>query len=194
MSLAQITEKIRNDAQKEADEILSKAKAQAGSITSRAEMECAEVKAGFDARFEAERPEIIKRGEIVAGIDVSKMMLRAKRDLIEDVYSGALEKMKALPRDEYLSFCTALLDGGVSTKDEEVVAGADEKYIDPAWIDSYNASHGTKLTLAEEKADISGGFILRRNRISVNCSWEMLLKVSQEKQESDVVKRLFPSA
>ena len=39
MSLAQITEKIRNDAQKEADEILSKAKAQADFITQKAGQE-----------------------------------------------------------------------------------------------------------------------------------------------------------
>ena len=181
MSLAQITEKIRNDAQKEADEILAKAKAQAEALTSRADRECAEIQAGFDDRFGAERPEIMKRREIVANIDVSKMMLSAKRELIEDVYRGALEKMN-------------LLDGAVSTKDEQVVVGEDEKYIDGAWLDSYNAGHGTKLAFADERAEISGGFILRRGRISVNCSWEMLLKVSQEKQESDVVKRLFPSA
>lgn len=194
MSLAQITEKIRNDAQKEADEILSKAKAQADALTAKAEKECGEIQAGFDARFEAERPEIIKRREIVADIDVSKMMLAAKRRLIEDVYSGALDKMKALPKDEYLALCTSLLGEAAKTKEEEVVVGADEKYIDEAWIAAYNAAHGTKLALSAEKADIAGGFILRRDKISVNCSWEMLLKVSQEKQESDVVKRLFPSA
>lgn len=194
MSLAQITEKIRNDAQKEADEILSKAKAQAASITGRAAMECAEIQAGFDDRFGAERPEILKRREIVADIDAGKMMLGVKRELIKDVYRGALEKMKALPKDEYLAFCAELLDGAVSTKDEQVAVGEDEKHIDGAWLDSYNAAHGTNLTLADERAEISGGFILKRGRISVNCSWEMLLKVSQEKQESDVVKRLFPSA
>ena len=100
MSLAQITEKIRNDAQKEADEILSKAKAQAEAITSKAEKECAGIQEGFDERFGAERPEIIKRREIVADIDVSKMMLSAKRELIEDVYRGTLEKMKALPKGQ----------------------------------------------------------------------------------------------
>ncbi len=194
MSLAQITEKIRNDAQKEADEILAKAKSQAEALAAKADKECRDIQEGFDARFEAERPEIIKRREIVADIDISKMMLSAKRELIERVYSGALDKMKALPKDEYLAFCTNLLDGGVSSKDEEVVIGSEEKYIDAAWLDAYNSSHGSALTLSGERADIAGGFILRRGRISVNCSWEMLLKVSQEKQESDVVKRLFPAA
>ena len=193
MSLAQITEKIRNDAQKEADEILSKAKAQADFITQKAGQECDEIKAGFDARFEAERPEIMKRREIVANLDVEKMMLRAKRDLIEDVYRGGLAKMAELPKDEYLNFCASLLDEAVSSRDEKVTVGAGEKYIDREWLDAYNGEHGSNLELSEERADIAGGFILVRGRTSIDCSWDMLIKVLQEKQESDVVKRLFPS-
>ncbi|MDO5116108.1 MAG: V-type ATP synthase subunit E [Synergistaceae bacterium] len=193
MSLAQITEKIRNDAQKEADEILSKAKGQADFITQKAGQECDEIKADFDARFEAERPEIIRRREIVANLDVEKMLLRSKRALIVDVYSEALEGMKALPKDKYLDFCARLLDEGVSSRDEKVIVGADEKYLDREWLEVYNRDHDTRLELSEERADISGGFILTKDRISINCSWDMLLKVLQEKQESDVVKRLFPS-
>ena len=164
MSLAQITEKIRNDAQKEADEILAKAKAQAEALTSRAERECAEIQAGFDDRFGAERPEIMKRREIVANIDVSKMMLSAKRELRAVRCVVGIE-----PRRINVFF-------SVSDYDQFVFRG-----------------HAAVEKIRAE-AEISGGFILRRGRISVNCSWEMLLKVSQEKQESDVVKRLFPSA
>lgn len=193
MSLAQITEKIRNDAQKEADEILSKAKGQADFITQKAGQECDEIKAGFDARFEAERPEIIKRREIVANLDVEKMKLRSKRKLIEDVYRGALAKMAEIPKAEYLDFCARLLDAAVSTRDEKVTVGYQEKYLDREWVAAYNGEHGSSLELSEEKADISGGFILVRGRTSIDCSWEMLIKVLQEKQESDVVKRLFPS-
>ena len=96
MSLAQITEKIRNDAQKEADEILAKAKAQAEALTSRAERECAEIQAGFDDRFGAERPEIMKRREIVADIDVSKMMLSAKRELTDEQKEKVRRSLKAM--------------------------------------------------------------------------------------------------
>ncbi|MEG1823954.1 MAG: V-type ATP synthase subunit E family protein [Cloacibacillus sp.] len=193
MSLAQITEKIKNDAQKEADEVLSKAKGQVELITQKAGQECDEIKAGFDARFDAERPEIIRRREIVAHLDVEKMSLRAKRDLIEDVYKKTLAMMKVLPKEEYLDFCARLLDEAVSSKDEKVSVAKDEKYLDGEWLRVYNEQHGTNLELAEEPAEIEGGFILSKDKISVNCSWEMLLTVQQEKQESDVVKRLFPS-
>jgi len=53
--------------------------------------------------------------------------------------------------------------------------------------------NGTNLVFSERKPDIAGGFILTRGRISTNCSWDMLIRIAQEKQESDVVKRLFQS-
>lgn len=192
MSLAQITEKIKNDARKEADGILSKAKEQAESITRKAGEECDEIQSGFDARFDAERPEIFRRREIVATLDAAKMDLRAKRDLIEDVYHAALEKLASLGKDDYLAFCGRLLDEAVRAKDEKVAVGKNEKYLDDSWLDSYNAAHGTTLAMSDRKPDIAGGFILMRGRTSVDCSWDMLVKVLKEKQEADVVKRLFP--
>ena len=193
MSLAQITEKIRNDAQKEADEIIAKAKGQAELITQKAGQKCDEIKADFDSRFEAERPEILRRREIVANLDVEKMKLRAKRELINDVYKEPLKKLQALPKEQYLDFCARLLDEGVHHRDETVITGQKEEFLTPEWLKVYNEEHNTHLELSEEKGDFEGGFILSKDKISVVCSWEMLLKVSQEKQESDVVKRLFPT-
>lgn len=194
MSLAQITEKIINDATREAEAIVDKAKSQAEDIARRTQEENDTVKSSYDRRFELEKPEIFRRREIVANLDVKKMSLQSQRDIIRDVYVIALEKMKGMPKEEYLAFCEALLGNAVSTKEEIVTVGANEKFIDQAWIDEYNKKNGAKLTLADKKADISGGLILTNGKIDVNCSWEMLIKIAQEKFEADVVKRLFKTA
>ncbi|MDO4987911.1 MAG: V-type ATP synthase subunit E family protein [Synergistes sp.] len=194
MSLAQITDKIKADAQKQADEILSKAKENADFITRKAAEDCDAIRSEFEARFEMERPEIFKRREIVAGLDTSKMFLQAKRDLIADVYAATLKELVSLPKDKYLSFCESLLEEAAKTKDETVFIGKDEKNITDEWVASYNSQHKTNFKLSPERRAIDGGFILVRGRVSVDCSWNMLVKVMQEKQESDVVKRLFPSA
>lgn len=195
MSLAQITEKIRNDALREAEEILAGANAKAQNIAQRAEEENDSVKTTFARRFEEEKPEILKRREIVAKLDVKKMMLRSRRDVVRDVYSAALAGLGDLERSEYLSFCAALLKAAVATKEEIVRVGAGEKYIDEAWIGDYNQKNGAKLVLSEDTLEgITGGFILENGRISVNCSWEMLIRIAQEKFEADVIKRLFQSA
>ena len=194
MSLAQITEKIRNDAQSEADEILSKAKAKAQTIKEKAEEEKDIIKSSFDLRFQKERPEIFRRREIVADLDVKKMMLRSRRDLISNVYAESLKKMKELDKAEYISLSEALLDRAVSTKEEELEVGINEKFLDNAWLEAYNEKRGTRLAFSQVKPAIAGGFILTRGKISINCSWDMLVQIAQEKQESDVVKRLFPVA
>ncbi len=193
MSLAQITEKIKKDAQGEADKILAEARESAAVQLKKSEAECENIRADFKARFDAERPEIFRRREIVAGLDINKMQLQAKRNLIADVYKAALEQLSNLSKDEYLAFCERLLDE-LGAKEGELQLSADEKYIDKAWVDAYNKKAGAALALSEEKADISGGFILEHDKIIANCSWDMLLQVAQEQKETDVIKRLFPTA
>lgn len=192
MSLAQITEKIRKDAEREAEEIIAKANAQAEEMRRRASEENDALKSSFERRYEAERPEIFRRREVVAGLDVKKMMLQARRDIINDVYAAALVKLKGLGREEYLDFCAMLLNGAVSSGEETIRVGTGEKYIDEAWVASYNQKNGRSLVLSDDRVSgISGGFILEDGRIGVNCSWEMLLQIAQEKYEADIIKRLF---
>ena len=193
MSLAQITEKIKKDAQNEADAILVQAKEGAAAVLEKSEAECKRIRDDFKARFDAERPEIFRRREIVAKLDINKMQLQAKRNLIADVYKTALDSLCSLSKEDYLAFCEKLL-AETGAKEGEIQLSADEKYIDKAWIDAYNKKADASLTLSEEKADISGGFILEQNKIISNCSWDMLLQVAQEQKETDVIKRLFPTA
>ncbi len=193
MSLAQITEKIKKDAQGEADKILAEAREDSAVQLKKSEAECESIRADFKARFDAERPEIFRRREIVAGLDINKMQLQAKRNLIADVYKAALEQLSNLSKDDYLDFCERLLDE-LGAKEGELQLSADEKYIDKAWVDAYNKKAGAALVLSEDKADISGGFILEHDKIIANCSWDMLLQVAQEQKETDVIKRLFPTA
>lgn len=194
MSLAQINEKIMSDANKQAEEILSRAKAEAALISKKADEEHDLLTSDLSRRFERERPEIFRRREIVADLDVKKMMLQAQRDLISDVYADALQKMKNMEQGKYTAFCETLMESAVVSKDEEMQVAPDEKYLTGEWLEGYNSRHGTSIKMSAEHADIAGGFILSRGRISTDCSWDMLIQVAKEKQESDVVKRLFPSA
>ena len=192
MSLAQLTEKIKNDAYREAEEVLAKARSKASEIIEHANKENAAVKESFEKRFEEEMPKIFKRREIVANIDVKKRKLLSKRTIKQDVFDEALNKMKAFNKEDYLELCNSLLKKSVVTGDEEVLIGENEKFVDEAWINAYNKKNHTNLILSKEIANISGGFILKRDKIRTNCSWDMLIQVAQEKKESEVVKRLFP--
>ncbi|MDY3867836.1 MAG: V-type ATP synthase subunit E [Pyramidobacter sp.] len=191
MALADIRKKIEQDAANEASALLDQARKQADALNAEADAEVSKSEAYYQNLYEVEAPEIFRRAEIVAGIDVKKLVLGAKQELIGKSYDMALENLCALSDDAYLAFMEKLLDQAVSSGNEELLIGANEKKINQAWLDAYNSSKGKNLTLAAEKADIKGGFILRNGKISENCSLETLLRWLRDDLESDVVKRLF---
>jgi V/A-type H+-transporting ATPase subunit E len=193
MSLAQITEKIENDARAEAQKILERAAEQEAEVKRGAEAEIKALEDSSRARFEKERPEIFKRREIVARLDVNKLHLGAQRRLINDVFAGALEKLKSLGKDEYTAFFERLLKEAVDSGDEIIDISKGEKFINKEWIDKFNGANNTRIKISDKRQDFSGGFVLNKGRVCINCSWEMLTQVAQEKLETEVVHRLFPA-
>lgn len=193
MSLAQITEKIENDARAEAKRHQDKAREQESEIRRNAEAEVKKLEEAARARFDRERPEIFKRRDIVARLDVNKLRLGAQRMLIDDVFDDALTRLKNLDKDEYLAYCERLLKEAVESGDEVMEVSAGEKFIDQAWLDRFNASNNTRITMKESRSDFSGGFVLNKGRIGINCSWEMLMQAARERLENEVVRRLFPA-
>jgi V/A-type H+-transporting ATPase subunit E len=193
MSLAQITEKIENDARAEAQRILERAAEQEAEIKRRAEADVRALEDASRARFEKERPEIFKRREIVAKLDINKMHLDAQRRLINDTFDRALEELKSLDRDKYTSFFKRLLKEALDTGDEEMELSKKERFIDREWLDKFNSENKTRIKISDRRQDFSGGFVLNNGRICINCSWEMLMQAAREKLETEVVHRLFPA-
>jgi V/A-type H+-transporting ATPase subunit E len=191
MSLAQITQKIEDDASAEAKKILGRAAEQEAEIKRAAEAEVAALEDAVRARFDKERPEIFKRREIVARLDVNKLRLDSHRRLIQDVFDGTLVKLKALGRDQYIAFFERLLKKAVDTGEEVMELSKGEKFINKEWLDKFNEENKTRITISPNRQDFSGGFVLNNGRICINCSWEMLMRAAQEKLETEVVRRLF---
>ena len=192
MSLAQITEKIEQDARAEADKILARAAEQEAEIAKETADEVGQLNAATDERFRVERPEIFRRRDIVAKLDVKKLLLHSQRKLIQDVYDGALNQLKTLEKDKYLDFCEKLLAKATDGSDELMEISNEEEHIDQAWLDQFNEKHKTNIKLSDKRQDIAGGFMLVKGRICINCSWNMLIQVARETMETELVKRLFP--
>ncbi|MDR3332789.1 MAG: hypothetical protein LBT08_09175 [Synergistaceae bacterium] len=191
MSLAQITEKIESDARAEADRILDASRKQELAIRDETSAEVKRVEDASSARFERERPEIFKRRDIVARLDVNKIRLGAERSLISDVYAEGLGLLGKLDKAEYVAFFERLLKKAAVDGGELLELSRDEKFIDQEWIDKFNSALGSKIKLSPVKGDFSGGFVLRNGRIAINCTWEMLTQAASESMENEVVSRLF---
>lgn len=193
MSLADIKIKIETDARKEAEGILEKARTEAHQILADADSTKEQIAREYRERLDKDHPEILRRREIVAQLDVKKLRLEARRTLIEEAFQSACQYLGKLPKEQYASFAETLLKNAVSSGKESVLVGPNESVINQAWLDSFNEREGTKLTLSREKAKTDAGFVVRNGRVDINCSFKMLVDWLREELETDVVSRLFSS-
>lgn len=191
MSLADIKSKIEADARKESDLILQKAREQVEGILAKSTAQIESLDASYTERFKKEEPEILNRREIVARLDVNKIDLDAKQELIAMAFDEAVKVLSSMPKEKYLEFIKVLLEKAVETGKEIVYLPEKDKNVTKAWLDVYNQEHKTSLTIAKARVAISGGFVLQNEDIDTNCSYDMLVSWIREDLEADVVKRLF---
>mgnify|MGYP000955150061 CR=1 FL=1 len=192
MSLADIKARISAEAQEQVRAIEAENNALVAGIEKKTDSEIKAIRDAYRERLAKEEPEVLKRREIVAELDAKKADLGVRQDLVSESFAASLRQMAEMPRDKYVAFANALLKKAVRTKSEVVLVGKGEKYLDKAWLDGFNSANQTSLTLSSERLPIAGGFVLKDDRIDINCSWDMLLEDIRSEIESEVVKKLFP--
>ncbi|MCL2146543.1 MAG: V-type ATP synthase subunit E [Synergistaceae bacterium] len=186
-----VKKKIEAEAQEEIKSILAKAENETARLKEETATKVEETKKLYSERFEKERPEILRRREIVANLDVARIQLGTKQNLIGKSFEGAVSVLADLPDDRYLAFVRKLLEKAVETGKEVMFIGSSEKKITQDWLNDYNTKNNTQISLSGERLPISGGFVLKNERIDTNCSFEMLVKAIRDDIETDVVTKLF---
>ena len=191
MALADIKAKIKNDAQAQIKALEAENDAKVRDISRKVNAEIKAVQDSYAARLAKEEPEVLRRREIVAELDAKRVDLGTKQKLLSEAFDASLKQMVEMAPDKYVKFADKLMSQAVVSGHEVVFVGRNEKHLDQRWLDGYNASHNTSLTLSSEKLNIAGGFVLRNDRIDTNCSWEMLIADARSDIETEVVKRLL---
>ncbi len=191
MSLADIKAKIESDARAEADEIIVKFREQADEILAAARQESEKLQKRLDEKIKFEEAEVRRRKKIVADLEVRKLDLGARRELIDMTFNNALKMLSQTPDARYMSFMEGLLAEASVTGDEEVSFAKGDKILTGKWVEAFNEKYNKRLSYSEEKVPGSGGFVLRRGDIYVNCTLEVLLRWTREHMEAEVVRRLF---
>ena len=118
--LDKIIGRIRADAQAEIDAIRAEGDARAAAI---AEDYASQAKAMADAEAEKTRlavESMAERGVRGDAMDRSKAILAAKQGCIDEAFALAAQKLRALPREEYVAVLAAMaLSAGAG--DEEII-------------------------------------------------------------------------
>ena len=191
--IEKITQRIAEQAQAEIDGVLEQARDEAARITAsyraQAEAEARELNAKNE-KAAAEREE---RLVSAAQMEARKRQLAAKQEMLEKAYILALDKLCAMPEEQYTAVLAELLVRASSSgKEEAVFSEADRQRVGKAAVEEANRRSGKQLRLSEETQPIRGGFILKDRNVEVNCTFETLVRLQKTETAGAVVKKLFP--
>lgn len=192
--IEKIIDRISGDAQREVDDVLAQARAEADKILSQ-----------YQAQAQAEADDILTRGEkaavergerlaSVAQLECRKDVLRAKQEVIEEAFQLAMDKLTQLPQEAYVSLLADLAVEASSKGNEKLIFSvADRARVGKAVVVAANEKLGDKgqLTLAQETRPMQGGFILSDGAVEVNCTFETLVRLQRGTLSTQVAGVLF---
>ena len=191
--LEKIEAKLRQDAQAEVERLTAETDAKTAQIAAQAEAQAKQESEAILSRGEKAARERLERLSSAAGMETRKLELAAKQEMLERAFRLALDKLCALPEEEYLQLLVALLKKASSTGREQVIfSPKDRERLGQKAVDAANAALSAHLTLSQETRPIRGGFVLTDGDVELNCAFETLVRLQREKLEKAAVQILFP--
>ena len=190
--IEKITQRIASDAQAEVDRILGDAREEAARITANYRAQADAEARDLEAKNEKAAAEQEKRLISAAQMKASRLQLAAKQEMVEKAYIQALDKLCAMPKEQYVDVLAKLLvEASSNGKEEAVFSKEDRGQVGKAAVEKANQLSGKQLRLSEETQPIRGGFILKDKNVEVNCTFETLVRLQKAETAGAVVKTLF---
>ena len=197
-----------NGIEKITKQIASEAEAEISSILANAESAAAASAEAFAKQAQAEADELLRAGKENADqrvlrqertnrLEARKDILGLKQQLVSAAYEKARQAILSLDEDKYVAFLAKQAGEAALTGSEEVILSqADHDRLGARIVDAANAAAvkrglpGT-MKLSDETRPVSGGLLLRRGSIEVNCSLDKLMEMIHSAMDAEVASVLF---
>lgn len=196
-NLENLTSKILRDAKVQSEELVQNAENEKAKIISKRVAEANEI---ATSGLEKAKSEAATRKERIisnAHLQVRNKKLESKGKVISTVFDKAVENLTQLDSEIVLTyFKNAILSMNIEGDESIIVNEKTKNMITNAFVSEINAElskAGKKgeLKLSNETRDIKGGFILEKNGIEVNNTFEALVNSLKEDLEYEVANVLF---
>lgn len=198
MNIDAILEKIEADAQDDARNLLNSAREKTEAM-----------RAAFDEAAEQKRKttlsEAQKEAEALrdrmlrmASLEERKKTLEMKRGEIDQAFAQALTRMRSMPTDKAKAFHKQLLMMNAQGDETLIISEEDAALFDDAFMAQANeamqkSGKPGSLRLSSERLPLQGGFVLSRDGMEVNCSYDSLLRAARDEMEGEIAAILFPA-
>ncbi|NLX70481.1 MAG: hypothetical protein GX024_06245 [Clostridiales bacterium] len=195
--IEKIKQRILEEAQNEADEIIKAAQEKAQGVKEAKEAEAGRLKKQLTKENMELAREHKRRMLTAAHLEMRKKVLAAKQEIMNEVFNGVIERIQDMPDDEYREIiASALLDLPLRGDEEVVFSVYDEHRLDQTFLDQVNEllnNQGIKgqLKLAPDRAQFKAGFVIRTRGMEINNSFESVVNTLRAEMEPQVAGVLF---
>lgn len=187
--LENITKAIADEAAAQAADILKQADEQCAKILDEAKLAAQAQVDEIDASTERKVSSIIESAESFCALDKKNAQLKAKMQLINEVFGGAVKYLCTLPDDDYFSCLNRLIAANALPQNGLLILNSKDLGRLPSGFMSMVSSNitGGELELCKQpNNNIIGGCILKYGDIEINLSFERII-LSQREQLIDKV-------
>lgn len=192
-----ILKRIEQDAREGAATMLREAQLKAEELRAVSDKKIEDAKT---AALETARRDAISlddRMQRMAQLDARKDLLGAKREVLDEAFARALDKMAAMPDDKARAFGLDMLLSSASGS-EVLVPDAASAWCDQAFVDAANAAlkqsgRPGAIKLSSQKRNLGGGFVLEQGGMEINCSYKAALDARRMDIEAEIATVLFES-
>ena len=186
---------IEEESRLECAEIGRRAQEQAATIREEAQAAAAAryQEIVLDARRECAGE--LQRAKTEGEMEVKRLLLRTKTELIDETIAMALRRLRELPDGDYFNVLQTLaLSYARKGEGELLLSQRDLQRLPADFADTLNGmlkNQGAQVHIGAQYAKIADGFLLAYGDIEGNCSFEALLEASLEQVKDALSRELF---
>lgn len=193
-NLNNLTSKILKDAEAKKAVILSDAENEKNKILSKKQKEASSVEKTMLEK--AEREAASRKERIISGaqLHARNEKLEAKQKVISEVFEISVEELSSCSDDDLKGFIKEVILNTEFEGEQNLILNADgKKVIDDAFVAEINKALDGKavIKIDENTRDFKGGFILEKNGIEINNTFEALVGSIKDDLSLEVAKMLF---
>lgn len=188
-----LVDKIISDAELKKRDIVDKAKEESEKIVLNKIEEANDYKEKILNRARVEGKELREKMISKCELKIRNNRLDAKRKVLDEIFDKSLSQLLNLDKDEFKSYLVRTLNNLKLNGEYGLLISSDYSDIIPELLVDLNSKVSDDLKILEVKPsdNLKGGFILEKDGVFVNYSFEVLVDSIRDEIEFEVSNLLF---
>ena len=189
-----LTSKIIKDAEDKKEAIIQTAEKEKNRILSKKQVEASTAEKIIIEKAESEA--VSRKERIISGakLQARNEKLQAKQEVIREIFESSIETLCNLSKDDFKEFVKeSILNSDIVGEQNIILNDSSKKIINKTFLAVINKELGAKASviLSEETRNFKGGFILEKDGIEINNTFEALVNSLKDDLSIDVAIMLF---